>query len=201
MTGTDANANQLSDHAKHHLALAGPRGAPENRLLHVGIGPKGWGHNTCIGNPGSQDLSPKALEALGFPVTTPQLVESSRNTIDAWLNAVPGRRLADYDGGSGTVKPDNPLYTIYGANFARLFGSEGCMHTDDAYVTVSGLTPGTDYTAEALFRLVSEEEYIGGQGAGAKAENFIPTWDGGFYPGGIWSPTHLAGTITFTTNP
>ena len=75
------------------------------------------------------------------------------------------------------------------------------MHTDDAYVTVSGLTPGTDYTAEALFRLISEEEYIGGQGAGVKPENFIPTWDGGFYPGGIWSPAHLVGTVTFTTDP
>ena len=79
--------------------------------------------------------------------------------------------------------------------------NEGCTHTDDAYVTVSGLAPGTTYTAEALFRLVSEEEYIGGEGAGVKAENFIPTWDGGFYPGGIWSPAHLVGTVTFTTDP
>ena len=197
MTGTG-----LSDHAKHHLALTAPRAAPENRLLHVGIGATGWGHNTCIGNPGSRDLSAAALEALGFPASTPHLIEDSRNTIDAWLSAVPGRRLADYDGGVGAlVEPDNPQYNLYGAQFARLFGSEGCMHTDDAYVTVSGLTPGTAYTAEALFRLVSEEQYIGGEGAGVKPENFIPTWDGGFYPGGIWSPAHLVGTVTFTTDP
>ena len=194
MTGTG-----LSVHAKHHLALAAPNKHKENRLLHVGIGLTGWGHNTCISNPGSRDLSPKALEALGFTVSTPQLIVDARQTIDDWLDADITRRLADYDG-SSAVKPNNPQYNIYGASFARLFGSEGCMHTDDAYVTVSGLAPGTTYTAEALFRLVSEEQYIGGEGAGVKAENFIPTWDGGFYPGGIWSPAHLVGTVTFTTD-
>ena len=83
MTGTG-----LSDHAKYHLALAAPNQHKENRLLHVGIGATGWGHNTCIGNPGSRDLSPKALEALGFTITTPQLIADARQTIDDWL----GRR-------------------------------------------------------------------------------------------------------------
>ncbi len=131
MTGTGLTSN----HAKHHLALSPPKRQRENRLLHVGIGAKGWGHHTCL--------------------------------------------------------PDAPEDAL----------NEGCTHTDDAYVTVGGLQPGTTYTAEALFRLISEEEYIGGQGAGVKAENFIPTWDGGFYPGGIWSPAHLLGTVNFTTDP
>ncbi|WP_423922644.1 hypothetical protein [Candidatus Poriferisodalis sp.] len=77
------------------------------------------------------------------------------------------------------------------------------MHAHhDAYVTVSGLAPGTDYTAEALFRLISEEKFIGSGRSGLpQPEDFIPTWDGGFYPGGIWSPAHLVGTVTFTTDP
>ncbi|WP_420626053.1 fibronectin type III domain-containing protein [Candidatus Poriferisodalis sp.] len=201
MTGTGLT----SVHAAHHLALAAPKRQRENRLLHVGIGATGWGHNTCIGNPGPRDLSPAALEALGFfpdaDTATTQQITDARQTIEDWLDAVPGRRLADY-GGTSSVKPDDPQYNLYGANFAELFGSEGCMHTDDASVTVSGLQPGTAYTAEALFRLVSEEQFIGSGGSGfMQPTDFIPTWDGGSYPGGIWSPAHLVGRVTFTTDP
>ncbi|WP_419553879.1 hypothetical protein [Candidatus Poriferisodalis sp.] len=99
MTGTGLT----SVHAAHHLALAAPNKHKENRLLHVGIGATGWGHNTCIGNPGTSDLSPAALEARGVlpnaDAATTQQITDARQRIDDWLDAVPGRRLADWDEG------------------------------------------------------------------------------------------------------
>ena len=144
MTGTDADSNQLSDDAKHHLALAAPKEYKENRLLHVGVGLTGWGHNTCKSDPASSDLTAVQLGAFGLisdaDTATPQQIADARQAIDDWLDADPDRRLADYQG-SGPVKADNPQYNIYG-----------------------------------------------------------PTWDGGFYAGGIWAPKHVVGSVTFTTN-
>ena len=201
MTGTDANGNQLGNHAKHHLALAPPREDSENRLLHVGIGRTGWGHNTCKRDPGSSDLTALQLELLGLipnaAGATTQQIENARQVIDDWLDAGSSRRLADYPAIGGAIKPEDPQYNLYGAFIYPSFGSEGCMHTDDVSVTLTGLRPGTTYTAEALFRLVSEEQYLGGED---DDKVFIPTWDGGFYPGGIWSPAHLVGSVTFTTD-
>ena len=261
MTGTG-----LSDHAKHHLALAGPRAAPENRLLHVGIGATGWGHNTCIGSPDTTDTTNKVTVTPTFVEIGPGSTATYTVTLEDVPNSVVRMRLAlhidnriringiseafltfspadavngkitktvtvsalagssaNYAGWiSHTVidaQSDNAYHGLsidpvmvvvsddegpYGYQAAQgryLDPISNCTHTDDAYVTVSGLQPGTAYTAEALFRLISEEQYIGGQGAGVKPENFIPTWDGGFYPGGIWSPAHLVGTVTFTTDP
>ena len=202
MTGTDANGNQLGNHAKHHLALAPPREDSENRLLHVGIGRKGWGDNTCKRDPGSSDLTALQLELLGLipnaATATTQQIEDARQVIDDWLDAGSSRRLADYPATGGVIKPEDLNYNLYGAIIYPTFGSDGCMHTDDVTVTLTGLQPGTTYTAEALFRLVSEEQYLGGEDGDWRG--FIPTWDGGFYAGGIWSPAHLVGSVTFTTD-
>ncbi|WP_423920640.1 hypothetical protein [Candidatus Poriferisodalis sp.] len=266
MTGTDANGNQLGNHAKHHIALSPPRSSPENRLLHVSIGTTGWGHNTCIGNPDTTDTTDKVTVSTTFvelapgatatytvtledvPATIVKMrlrpnvdnrirINGSSDVILSFSpsDAVNGKitktvtvgTLSDsdsdyagwishtvidaqsdnaYDGLSidpvmVVVSDEGAPYGYQAAQARYLSPASNCTHTDDAYVTVGDLTPGTDYSAEALFRLVSEEKFIGGQGAGVKAENFIPTWDGGFYPGGIWSPAHLVGTVTFTTDP
>ncbi|WP_419553975.1 fibronectin type III domain-containing protein [Candidatus Poriferisodalis sp.] len=267
MTGTDPNGSQLGNHAKDHLALAPPRGGPENRLLHVGIGYKGWGHNTCLRNRDSTDTTDKVTVSKAFvelapgstatyTVTLEQVpatvvhIEvntfvSNRIRVDGFseqtlifspadavngkitktvtVSGLAGSSDVNYAGWIGHTVVDSasdnafdglsidPVMVVvsdadgpYGYQAAQalyLSPAGDCTHTDESSITVTGLTPGTTYTAEALFRLVSEEKYIGGQGAGVKHENFIPTWDGGFYPGGIWSPAHLVGTVTFTTNP
>ncbi|WP_420625975.1 hypothetical protein [Candidatus Poriferisodalis sp.] len=269
MTGTDPNGSQLGDHAKDHLALSPPRSGSENRLLHVGIGATGWGHNTCIANPDTTDTTDKVTVsktfvelALGSVATyTVTLEQVPATNVQIKLNTFVSNRIR-VDGSSQEILIFRPADAVNGkitktvtvchlddssdaANYAGWIGhtvidrasdnafdglsidpvmvvvsdadgpygyqaaqarylspASDCTHTDDASVTVGGLRPGTTYTAEALFRLVSEEQFIGSGGSGfMQPTDFIPTFDGGFYPGGIWSPAHLVGQVTFTTKP